>query len=134
MDSFDRVVTRGLGRFFGMAPKIEFMNGWLGQCVALLQVELDDARPDVRPADIHGENGVVPLEHPSRYEVHGADQSAFVRMMVDGSEIHLVPRAFENDRRSTDSELADAASPQAASYHDPFGVAPCLQLEETVDH
>ena len=73
------------------------------------------------------------LEHPARRQMRGADQAGFVRIVADRHQVdrHLV--GFEDHRRPADGELADPAGAEAAADHDPFGVAPGLELEKSTD-
>src|SRR5947208_10367528 len=65
--------------------------------------------------------------------MHGPDQSGLIRVMADGQEIDRYFIGFEDDGRATDAELADPAVTQTATRHDPFGIAPRLELEETAN-
>src|SRR5262245_10147513 len=62
-----------------------------------------------------------------------ADEAGFVGIAADRHEVdrHLV--GLEDDRSTTDGELAVAAVTKAAAHDDPFRVAPSLELEETAN-
>ena len=73
------------------------------------------------------------LEHPARRQMGGADQARLVRVVTDRHELDGYLVGLEDDGRAADRKLADAAGAEAAADHDPFGVAPGLELEEAAD-
>ena len=128
----DRVLALEL-LLVAVTPELEFPDRGLGQVGRLLQIERDHAGTDIGAADVHRQDRVVGLEHPTRRQMRGADQAGLVGVVADRHEIdgHLV--GLQDHGRAPDRKLADAAGAEAASDHDPLGVAPGLELEEAAD-
>ena len=129
-----------LDRFFaldvllvGVPPELELPDEGLGKVGCLLEVERDHAGAEVGAADVHRQDRVVRLEHPPRRQMRGADQAGFVRIVADRHQVDRDLVGLEDHRRAADGELADPAGAEAAADHDPFGVAPGLELEKAPD-
>ena len=130
-DPLDRLVPRRL--VVAVPPVHALPDVGLVDVAALVGVELDDARPDVRPADVDRQDGVVPGQDPGRRELHGADQPGFVRVVFDRAQLGIDPCRLEQDRGAPHRQLADAAGDQAAAQHDAFGAFPRLEPQEAAD-
>src|SRR6266480_3627177 len=97
-------------------------------------MQLHDAGADTAAADIHRENRLMPLEHPTGGEVRGADKRGIVRIVVQSDKVDRDLLCFENDRGAADRQLAEPAVAESPSDRDALGVAPGLKLEKFADH
>ena len=66
--------------------------------------------------------------------MNAPDQACLVRVVPDRLQLDLVPSPLQEHGGATNSELADAAGPQAAADHDPLRSVPFLKPEEPPDH
>ena len=66
-----------------MTPKLEFPDLGLREVRGAVEQKPNDARPNVHPADVHREYGIVRFKHPRRLEMHRSNQASFVGLVTD---------------------------------------------------
>ena len=63
-----------------------------------------------------------------------ANQASLVGVVLDRLDVDGLPRTLQGKRSAGNGQLADATVAQTSADDDPFGVAPCLQLEQAFEH
>src|SRR5579883_204136 len=127
-EPLDRLVAFGL--VIRMTPDLQLPDTAFGEIRRLSQSELDDARTNIRAADIRRQDGVVPGEYPSRRQVSGPDEAGLVGMKADRDEVDIGAIRLQQHGGSTDGDLADAAVAEPAADHDTLCAAPCLEAKK----
>jgi hypothetical protein len=92
-------------------PDIGFLHA-----SALAGVQLDDAGPHVRAADVDRQNGVVASQDPRGRKLYGADEARLVRMVLDRAKLDR-NQSWRSDLQWRNSDLESGRpSDQAADF------------------
>ena len=75
--------------FIPMAPKREFPDFGLGKIGSRLEIELDHPGPDIGAADVCAEDSVKRPEHPRWRQMHGAQESGLVWIIMDRNQLDI---------------------------------------------
>ena len=117
----------------GVAPQLRFDDLCLAKVGCFLEVQLDDACPDIGAADVDGENAVVTLEHPRRQQMRGAYQAGLVGIRADQLEIDVDTLGLEQHGGPAHGQLSDPAAAEAAADDETLGVAPLLDAQKLLN-
>jgi hypothetical protein len=119
--------------FVTVTPELRLPHAGFGQVVLVTEVEVHQSGPDVGTADIDRDDGVVPLDHPWWQEVGRADQTGFVRMVVQlDRNVHSSFPQQNSDPRN--GKFSDPSGAEAYAEHDALGGVPGLIAQEPPDH
>jgi hypothetical protein len=81
----DRIITAQL--LFAVPPQLEFPNLGLGEVSGTFHIKVNNPGTDVRTTYVHGEYGVMGLENPGWRKLDRTEQSSFVWLIADGSNL-----------------------------------------------
>ena len=120
--------------FIPMAPKREFPDFGLGKIGSRLEIELDHPGPDIGAADVCAEDSVKRPEHPRWRQMHGAQESGLVWIIMDRNQLDIDLLRLKKNGSPADDQFTDAASAESAPDDEPLRVLPFFQFQETPDH